>query len=657
MTLAERIREGLAAPFEVELVLEACERVSDQLAVIQPDLARFLRRESLEERLDRELGVDPFHFSRPNHRRSVFERWCPLGLIAHRYPMGSPVAGMLSLVLGLLTGNVNALALDEPLPALFFKLLIAEDRSHMIAPRVLALTDEMLGLAQGVAVWGDDRPATTARLIEWRATSQVAYVASDSLAGLELIAARWPGRILAEIEDPGREVESVRREDIGRTLGPGPHTVRLVCGLASLADLCDALTRAGAEQILTVDDPVIPTVSLASYAHKTVVRALPSAVQGISTFADLTPAPPLEESSATVMTKEDFHASRVDPRYADLFFKSGGSCGEPKLSVFTYRDYHIQHRAQAAGLFAAGLEPERDRCMNLFVAGGLYGGFVSFFTVLESLNAVQFPMAAHPDLAMVAQTIVSHGCNVLLGMPTYLMALFSQNAELFRKHQVVKKLFFGGEPFYASQRRFLERELGIELIRSSGYGSVDAGPIGYQCPACTGGAYHLHHRLHRLEILASDSDSLANSGRVVLTSLVRSGQKLERYDVGDVARLVPEPCPCGRQSPRFELLGRHGDVFRVGGGQLNYRKLVEGLDHCGDVQVILQAGESREQLALLVTAGEPGRVRQGLLDGYPDLRDLVSRLGQLELSVARVGPEQLQRTAVGKLLHVVDRRG
>jgi hypothetical protein len=37
----------------------------------------------------------------------------------------------------------------------------------------------------------------------------------------------------------------------------------------------------------------------------------------------------------------------------------------------------------AEGLYAAGLEPKNDRVMNLFYAGSLYGGFTSFFTILE----------------------------------------------------------------------------------------------------------------------------------------------------------------------------------------------------------------------------------------------------------------------------------
>src|SRR4029077_15753354 len=113
-------------------------------------------------------------------------------------------------------------------------------------------------------------------------------------------------------------------------------------------------------------------------------------------------APPSWSRKPEIMTKADFQAMKVDERHAQLYFKSGGSSGEPKLSVFTYDDYHEQMRAGAEGLYAAGLEPAKDRSMNLFFSGGLYGGFLRIFSVLEELRAIHFPMAAQTDLAMVA---------------------------------------------------------------------------------------------------------------------------------------------------------------------------------------------------------------------------------------------------------------
>jgi len=295
-----------------------------------------------------------------------------------------------------------------------------------------------------------------------------------------------------------------------------------------------------------------------------------------------------------IMTKQDFQLQFPAPEDSDLYFHSGGSSGEPKVSVFTYEDYHRQMELAAEGLFAAGLDPKNDLAMNLFYAGALYGGFVSFFTILEKLQCRHFPMGAHPDYRFVAETICNNKVNVLLGMPSYLLQLFQAEEKRLAETACVKKIFFGGEHFSPSQMDFFKRHFKIEVIKSASYGSVDAGPLGFQCQHSEGGIHHLHHRLHDLEIVEIDQDKPAAKdevGRLLITSKVRKGQKIERYEIGDLGRWVPEACACGRTQPRFELMGRTGDVFRIGATFLNYRALLksfsEDLNYVGPFQIHL----------------------------------------------------------------------
>jgi phenylacetate-coenzyme A ligase PaaK-like adenylate-forming protein len=516
----------------------------------------------IQARLTHELGShDPFEFARVDHRRKVFERWCPLGTVVHWRPPGID-----TLVDGIVTGNRNHVIDGEHLL----------ERHPKLARWVQFSPPAILSQAQLVIVWD--------KIAEVHALTPPAARFLPVLDGSEAL----PLSIYC------------RRLRLG-----GDHDLR---GISTLAEMK--------------------------------VRSLP---------------PP----DGPVMSKEDFHAERVPSQFAELYFRSGGSTGAPKLSAFTYRDFRVHHREQAAGLFAAGLDPRQDRCINLFEAGGLYGGFVSFFTILETLNAVQFPMGAYVDCKLVAETIVAERCNAVLGMPTYLIRLFRENAELLRRAQVVEKIFYGGEPLHSSQRRFFEDEFDVKIIRSSGYGSVDAGPIGYQCVACNTGVYHLLGRLHILELLRFDEDAPVaegESGRVVLTSLERTGQRLHRYDVGDMARAVVEPCPCGRPGPRFELLGRHSDVFRIcGAPQLNYRRFVE-IAGTGEVQLVLR-GTFREELWVRVS-GCASDLRSRLLTGYPELHALVERAELLDLYVDVVDSQLLHRSPTsGKLLRVLDQRG
>ncbi len=516
-------------------------------------------------------------------------------------------------------------------------------------------------------------------------------------------------------------VKPLLRNDISATLSPFRfflQTAGVACKRTSLAEIADAFTQAGVLRVTRCGgmldsysgEPHDGVYALQRYSRRVSLQtnaaelpsgagrtpavpeleagkmpALPDSdaqmgarsssplrnatsdlLQGISSFAELRckqPSPP----TRPIMSKEDFQSSKVSAKHSELFFKSGGSSGDPKLSIFTYDDYHLQMRAAAYGLYAAGLDLETDRCMNLFFAGGLYGGFVSFFTILETLKAVQYPMAGIADLEQVANTIVSQKCNTLLGMPSYLIQLFTKHSDLFSKHKVVKKIFYAGEHFNQKQRDFFHTNFEVELIRSCGYGSVDAGPIGYQCPECTGAIHHLYNTLHILEIVAFDGDtpvSPGEAGRVILTSLQRSGQEITRYDIGDTARLLSEPCPCGRSAPRFELLGRHGDVFKIGSAFFNYAKftqiLSDDLNYAGEVQLHLKANGSLEEISVCLANSDSiseARVLAKLLESYDDLRHIVETEKLLHLSVSFVDVNDFERApGSGKLRHIVDKR-
>jgi len=476
-------------------------------------------------------------------------------------------------------------------------------------------------------------------------------------------------------------VKPIQRDKIIQTLRPLRsylQTAGLVCKLESLSDLSDALIQAGVLRITRAGgmldsydgEPHDGVYALQRYS-KRISAQLGADVAGICSFAELKGSI-LEPPDAPILTKEGFQTAAVDPKHSHLFFKSGGSSGAPKLSIFSHDDYHLQMSAAADGLFAAGLDPAVDRCMNLFFGGGLYGGFISFFTILENLKAVQYPMGAHPDTRMVAETLVSQSTNVLLGMPSYLIQLFGQNADFFRKNQVVEKIFYGGEHFNEVQKQYIQSEFGVKVIRSATYGSVDAGPIGFQCSFCTGGVHHLHSRLHILEILDLERDAPApvgELGRVIITSLARAGQNLDRYEIGDLARLLPGHCQCGRLTPRFELLGRHGDVFRLASMFFNYTKfshiLTDNCQYAGELQLILRSGKKTEkdELWVVVSAdsiadrADTDAIRELILANYTDLRDCVLEDALLDLHILAISPDKFLRTAgSGKLRRIVDER-
>jgi phenylacetate-coenzyme A ligase PaaK-like adenylate-forming protein/acyl-CoA reductase-like NAD-dependent aldehyde dehydrogenase len=753
------------------------------------EAAAFLERERLEAKLTRELGsTSPFLPTRVDFADSLFEAWAPLGVLVHVAPANSPASGPLSVVEGLLAGNVNVLKTsgsESLFPQLFLEGLLACDptgalRHFVVAARVPSrrgdLMEKLLSAADGVAAWGGEEalreirrlaPAS-ARVVEWGHRISFIYVARASFADAALLEAaaletcrfeqqacsspqclyldtgdwgeveRFAERFAPVLErvsratprtEPSAEeaaeialvaelareeachgtarvieagdrgwrllldarealcasplyrtlwIKPLPRAKIGATLRPMRaylQTAGLAAPLSDAAELSERLLKAGVARVRRVGD--MPgsyageahdgVYALPRYARRVGVQLGPEAA-GLSSFADLRPArAPAWGKPPKIMTKEDFQEALVEERHAQLYFKSGGSSGAPKLSVFTYDDYHAQMRAGAEGLYAAGLDPLKDRSMNLFFSGNLYGGFLSVFSVLEELKAVHFPMTAQTDLAMVAESIVSNRVNVVLGMPSYVVQLFEQQKNVLGRYRNVDKIFYGGEHFNEAQRRYLRDAFGVKLIRSIGYGSVDAGPLGYQCRFCEGAEHHLHQRLQYLEILDLEKDapvSGENAGRLVFTSRARRGQKLDRYDLGDVGHWIARPCGCGRAAPRFRLLGRSGDVFRIGSFFLNYRKFVailgERLGHAGAVQLVLDHADLKERITVRLSreAGtDPARARAALLEGDKDLDEAVTHDGLLLLDVVDVASDALEKTrGSGKLVRIADRR-
>ncbi len=476
------------------------------------------------------------------------------------------------------------------------------------------------------------------------------------------------------------------RKNILHTLRPLRaylQTVGLQCENANLYDITQQLLQSGVTRITEVGqmtagylgEPHDGVYALQRYSRRISV-ALSQVPKGLSYLEELAPnneknrlfkqSENVNLLNKKIMTSADVSAlqNSLPPEDIQVYFKTGGSSGEPKLSIFTYDDYEMQMKFAAQGLFAAGLDPKEDRCINLFFAGGLYGGFLSFFSILEQLKAVQLTMAAETDLKTVGQWIVKQKVNVLLGMPSYLMRLFEENEAAFLKYGKIDKVFFGGEHFPDSQRKVLTEKFKVKWIRSATYGSNETGPMGYQCQFCEGSTHHLHDHLQHLEILDQKIDAPVKpgeAGRMILTSKVRQGQSITRYEIGDLGRWVESECLCGRTSPRFELLGRYGDVFKVGTIFLNYKQferlLSEFPEFTGSFQLVITKDSELNLNFSNAEKIDEELISNYCLENYPDLDLVVKKERMLQFKVQKMDRNNLVYVkSSGKLKSVLGQR-
>lgn len=780
--------------FYSELLLSLMERPDfsqEEAKMEMQSLMDFIEVSELRKKVKREFHTEhPFELKRIDGRENAFEAHYPLGAIVHITPSNAPLLCVLSVIEGLLSGNINLLKLgrkDGAFAALFFEKLCALDHYNELSKYIFIIKissketqklKDLISLGDAISVWGGEESVASikamvprgVRIIEWghkisfsyfskkksidvveinklaheicqndqMACSSPQCVYLEDASFLELKA--FGEKLLVELKvvsplykamtpsvEESAEItvntELIKLKSISEeaellidesgayriyiennsVLTPSPlyrtiwikpmpkaeivknlrpiglylQTVGVSCLPQEINELSDIFFRAGLLRVRPVGEmlssyagePHDGELALLRFTKK--INFYESENQLMNhKYSFESHGQKRLQLKTKIMEKNDFQNQKVEERYCDLYFYSGGSSGKPKLSVFTYDDYHRQMEVAAEGLFAAGLDPKVDRTMNLFYAGNLYGGFTSFFTILEKLNAVQFPMGGSTDFEMVGRTIVDNKVDTLLGMPSYLIELFRHNSALFKEHKIIKKIFFGGEHFSQGQRDFLMKEYGVTFIRAASYGSVDAGPLAFQCPYSEGKYYHLYEKLHELEIVELEEDAPVKSGdigRLLFSSKVRHGQQINRYAIGDIGREVQEECACLRSGVRFELLGRHGDVFRIGTAFLSYQRiekiLIDSFDFTGQMQIHLfdRDENSKEKLQILLYSEKPfkdeQKIYQILLFKYQDLQMVVNEDLVLELEVKIVDVDELSfNDNTKKLKSVIDHR-
>jgi phenylacetate-CoA ligase len=192
------------------------------------------------------------------------------------------------------------------------------------------------------------------------------------------------------------------------------------------------------------------------------------------------------------------------------------------------------------------------------------------------------------------------------------------------------------------------------------YSSEELTRMAAQCPA---GRYHLMEDITYLEILEPDSDRPTSGlGEVVGTELHNTAMPFIRYRQGDLARLGPGDCSCGRSSRLLlELAGRANDGFWT----LEGRWLSPGmlLDACYRALMAVPDAVAAYRLV----QDSVGRARLDLVPGRAWAETSADRLarglsqeldGQVEVTVAVV--EGLERGPAGKratILRLVDPPG
>jgi len=370
-----------------------------------------------------------------------------------------------------------------------------------------------------------------------------------------------------------------------------------------------------------------------------------------------------------------FNELLTGPMRDGVVFKSGGTTGNPKFSVFAREEWETFCAAFGRGLAATGLRAG-DRVANLFYGGELYGSLLFIHESLERcpVEVLQLPIGGAASLDETLRLLRDFGANVIAGVPTTILNLAEHAAAsgLGAREFKLERVLYGGEALYDDQRERLSQVFPGIKTGSIGYASTDAGLLGFADASCGPNEHRVFSRETFVEIL--DEESLApitepgREGLIHATSLTRSLMPVLRYPVGDRGAWRE---PAGTPDRKFALLGRSEEAARVGLVKLYVEDVRQALGalrselQISDFQLIVVHHDLRDGLIVRLATGDhrgrdaaAARIVAELHRARPLYEQFVREAKIHPIRVEWVRPGELEKNPrTGKLRRVVDRRG
>lgn len=287
-------------------------------------------------------------------------------------------------------------------------------------------------------------------------------------------------------------------------------------------------------------------------------------------------------------------------------FWSPGGLTEPLVEAAIVRLASLLHEA--------GFGPA-DRVANGFAYHYTPAGLL-FHEALRRVGACVLPIGPQ-QTALAAEFLVAAGATAYVGTASHLKALMQAVDALppATPRPSVQRALAGAEPFGDAIRREIEARWGIVCLDF--YGTAEAGIVALECTQHQG--LHLHPEvLAELVVPASGQRTEEPLGELLLTADADE-LPLLRFATGDLVRLDPTPCACGRRTPRLQALGRAGDSARVRGMLLHASQLRAFAQAAGIVacHATLTRQQDRDLIAVrYCTAGMP--TEPALADAFRD---------------------------------------
>jgi phenylacetate-CoA ligase len=272
-------------------------------------------------------------------------------------------------------------------------------------------------------------------------------------------------------------------------------------------------------------------------------------------------------------TKEDLQKSYPYDMFAvplrDIvrIHTTSGTTGKPIVVGYTQNDLKSWRECAARLLAAAGVT-EHD-VVQIALHYSLFADGFGFHQGAERIGASVIPASLTTSVAKQIIVMRDFKTTVLISTPSHALTLAAglDEVQVHLERLHLRLGLFGGEHWSEALRRQVEQQL--RIVSTDTYGPTEVMGPG------VAGECHLHEGLHLNEdhflVEIIDPTTLepvgpGEEGELVLTTITKEGFPLIRYRTGDVTRLDPAPCPCGRTFIRMaRVMGRTDDLILVQG--------------------------------------------------------------------------------------------
>jgi phenylacetate-CoA ligase len=342
---------------------------------------------------------------------------------------------------------------------------------------------------------------------------------------------------------------------------------------------------------------------------------------------------------------------------------SSGTTGQATAIFYSRSDLELWADLMARCLYMTGARPG-DTFQNL-TGYGLFTGGLGFHYGAERLGLLTIPAGAGNSKRQI-QLMKDFSTEIIHIIPSYalrLMDIMKEQGLDPQRDLSLRIAYLGAEPYSEEVRRRAENFYGVRVYNSYGLSEMNGPGVAFECSHQAG--MHLWEDAYFMEIV--DPKTLqpvtdGTFGELVLTTLKREAMPIIRYRTGDLTRIIPGECPCGRMHRRVDRIqGRTDDMFIIKGVNIfpvQVEQVLMGMPEVGtNYRIILRREDNVDDMIVQVEMTDPFFIED--MRQLQRIQKKIARELRSELlvtpKVELVEPQSLPRSD-GKALRLMDER-